>query len=106
MSLPKEGRRTDPDTALQRALDLLDEQVIRIEQKERARSPKCTQCGSGGEVTPGERDFLLKALDQFQGIAFKARTILTERMLRKLSQGQLEQAKAALVEDDGEWLPK
>lgn len=57
-------------------------------------------------MTQQERDWLIKAVDQFQAIAFRARTLLTERVLRKLSQGQLEQAKAALAEEDGDWLPK
>lgn len=98
------ARRQDPDEVLILAVDLLAGEVKRLEQRHRADSPACDACGQGGTLTDEERRFLIQATGKLADIAFKSRELLTDRMLRQLSQGQLEQLAGAV--GGAEWLPR
>ena len=96
MAAERLRRNVNPDSTLQLGHDLLDALVERLHKKLR----------DGRAFYEEDREFLLAAIRESRATAFEARRLLTQQMLRRLSQGQLTELRTALENEEGEsWLP-
>jgi hypothetical protein len=108
MAKVKLKRNVDPDKLLQRLVDLTAAEVRRLEAVRRHRTEPCQSCGVTGDIGGEARRFMLEATRQLTAIAFGARKLVTAKLLRQLSEGQLRQLEDELGDEqaqEGAWLP-
>jgi hypothetical protein len=88
-------RGTDPDDLLQQTLDLARADIRRLEAK----------VAAGKALTPAERAGVMNTLREVRLTAFGGRRLMTDRHLRKLSEGELHALEKATEEEEA-WLAK
>lgn len=93
-------RDIDPDAFLQRLVDLTNAEIRILEQRHRANSPKCKECGGGAALTHREMAFLTAVLREMRMTAFGTRKLLNERLLRRLADGDLARVQQEIANED------
>lgn len=101
----------DPDTLLQRLMDATGTELRRIRANARLIKAgpgggSCESCQRDFGMSDAERKFLIDAGKLVTAVAFGARRIIADRLLRSLSEGQLQAFERGIEEREGPWLPK
>lgn len=108
----------DPDRLLQRLLDTIGAELRRIRSNARqgglievegqtVRVQTCPACKRDVGMSEGERKWLVEAGKLTMAIAFGARKMIAEKLLKALSEGGLEAFANGMAEREreGRWLP-
>lgn len=104
----------DPDRLLQKLIDSVSTELRRIRANARAGMglvdgrpvTTCPVCERDFGMSTDERKWLIEAGKLVTAIAFGARKIIAERMLRGLSEGQLDAFARGMEDKDKPWLPE
>jgi hypothetical protein len=110
---------TDPDKLLQKLLDATSAELRRIranarygnyiedEAGNRIQVKTCPTCKRDLGMSDPERKWMVEAGKLVASIAFGARKMIAEKLLKALSEGGLEAFANGMAERerDGKWLP-
>jgi hypothetical protein len=96
----------DPDVLLQRLLDFAERTRRRLLAKEKSAVP-CEHCGQKPGLEQWEHLLLQRNLRIVAQVAFGGRKLVTDKLLRQLSEGEIDRLDAsAAAQTEGGWLPK